>query len=297
MLSLLDPSTFNAYGGYTFDKIIDEQTPGVMAHELQHDVTYNARCLLGSAGSAGCRDIEVADKDLWLNEGLSMVAEDLAGFGLHTANERKVVGGYLDCQRFPSNLCFSSASLTVWPEDAKGNPLGDPVGHYGGSHAFLRWLLDQAGDGCVTGAGGCARSLALVGSSLGSRATVAAASGLTFDETYARYATGALFSGEDPLFTGYPAYPAATPAPLFSFAPAPAPWAPLHTAVGRVGYTSLPRAAAPTSPFVTTLRNDGWNAFVTGVGQGSEVTLTVTSTASVKPRLAVVRFKGSLTHP
>jgi hypothetical protein len=310
MLSLLDPCTFNMNGlsgtptsctgggGYPFAKVIDEQTPGVMAHELQHDVTFRARCLPpASSASAACRSIEDPTKDLWLNEGLSMVAEDLAGFGLHGVTERTNVGSYLNCRS--SNLCFSQVSLTSWPVDADGNSLADPIGHYGGSHLFLRWLLDRAGGACVTGAaGGCAQTRSLVGSTLGARQAVAAsaslsfAAPLTFEESYARYATAALFSGEGlPLFGTYPGYPATTPAPAFDFAPFPAPWGPLHTAVGRVAYTTLPMAAK------ISLKSDGWNAYVTGVGLGSEATVLVTSSAAVKPRVAVVRFKGSLTRP
>lgn len=291
MLYLLDPCTFNkngitptpatctGAGGFPYATVLDQEVPGTMAHELQHDVMFNARCVAGSLAS--CPLIDDFDGDLWLNEGLSMVSEDFSGFGLHGSSERSRVGVYLSCKKPSSTaLCHRDVSLTTWPAGGAG----DPFGHYGGSHAFLRWHLDQAADPAAV-------SRALVGSAQPSRAAFAAASGVPFEEGFARFATAALFSGEDALFASYPQ----KPSPDWSFAPLPAPWAPLHVAVGKVGYTTLPRPGG--AAFAASLRADGWGSLVTGRGTGTDATLTITSSAAVKPRAAVVRFKGSLLQP
>lgn len=268
MLYLLDPAKYRSNSGLSYDAILDQEVPGTMAHELQHDVFYNVRCL-GNPRLASCT-VAAMNADLFLNEGLSMVSEDFAGFGLATSTERGRVGRYLrDYQGF---------SLTTWPTTG-----GDPAGDYGGAHAFLRWHLDQAAKGLAAAPTASAFSRALVASPVGARAALAAASGLSFEEGYARFATGALFSGET-----------FTPQAAWGFASG-VPWSPLHTTVGYAGYTSLPRPAQPT--FVTSLRNDGWGAYVTGLGQGQEATLRLDSTAAVKPHAVVVRFKGSLPKP
>jgi len=101
-----------------------------------------------------------------------------------------------------------------------------------------------------------------------------------------------MVSGEDALFTSYPV----RPAPDFSFA-AGVPWSPLRTTVGKVLYTSLPRPGDPTAPFTTSLMGDGWGAYVTSKGTGADVTLTLGSTAGVKPRAVVMRLKGDLPLP
>lgn len=303
MLYLLDPCTFykNGFrppatscpatgvgtGNYPYSTILNEETPGTMAHELQHNVMFSARCWPITRSS--CSGIDDPTRDLWLNEGLSMVSEDFAGYGLHTLSERERMGGYLNCARTNGSLCYQDVSLTQWPT---GGAPGDAVGHYGGAHAFLRWLADQADQGRALEASGSALTKALVGSTQLSRPAVAAALGVPFEEAFARFATAALFSGETPMFTAYPA----SPVPGMSFAPVPD-WSPFHADVGRPRYTALPRPGDPTAAFVTSLRADGWGAYVTGLGTGGAATVTVSSSAGVKPRVAVVRFKGSLPNP
>jgi hypothetical protein len=302
MLYLLDPCTFNKDGfnppaaacaastsgdtsGFPYSIVVDQEVPGTMAHELQHDVIYNTRCSAGHLSS--CPLIDDPAGDLWMNEGLAMTSEDFAGFGLNTSNERGRVGRYLNCARTNSSLCYQDVSLTVWPASGQG----DPTGHYGGAHAFLRWHADQADAGHAAVSSGITRAReltkALVGSPSGSKAAFAAASGLPFEEGFARFAVGALFSGEDAMFASYPG--PLLPSPFLAYATG-VPWSPLHAVVGAVKYTKLqPGTALPTS-----LHADGWGAYASGLGTGATATLTVTSSASVKPRVAVVRFKGTL---
>jgi hypothetical protein len=251
VLYLLDIATFNANAPtrFTYDVIVDEEYPGTMAHELQHNVNFNVRCLLGP-----CNPTE----ETWLNEGLSMVSEDVAGFGLHATAERARVASYLGR--------FRDFSLTGWE--------ADPVGNYGGVHAFMRYVLDQEGPGFTR---------ALVNDSRSSIANFEAASGVPWEVAMARFATASLLS-QEPVWPADPAYD------LFSY-DGTAPWAPWHTQVGYVNYIPLPQ---PQNPTTTTLRRNGWAAFVTGSGTGGPATLTVTSAATTKPHAVVVRFPGDL---
>jgi hypothetical protein len=302
MLYLLDPATFTGLN-YPLSTVLDQETPGTMAHELQHNVIFNNRCWAHGV-SASCDAIDNPAGDLWLNEGLSMISEDFAGFGLNGSSERSRLARYLNCTRTSSTLCYQDVSLTSWPPKGPG----DATGHYGGSHAFVRWHADQADQGRypalatmgrVPGAtDGSAFTWAISHSAQLSRPALATASGLGFEEGYARFATAALFSGEDSMFTTYPL----KPAPAFSFAPPPAPWAPLHTALvdgsgryGRVAYTTLPRPGGAS--LLTTLHTDGWGAYVTGKGSGVDASLGISTTAAVQPHVVVIRFKGSLQLP
>jgi hypothetical protein len=300
MLYLLDPCTFNKNGysppattcadggSYPYSVVIDQETPGTMAHELQHNVIFNTRCMAPRPQLASCSAIDDPTGDLWLNEGLSMISEDFAGFGLNGATERSRLRTYLGCNggtQAPPKLCYEDVSLTHWPTSGPG----DATGHYGGSHAFLRWHADQAdAHRNPTAASGSAFTWQVTHSAQTYRQSLAAASGLTFEEGYARFATAALFSGEDPMFAAYPL----KPAPAWSFAVQPAAWFPLHTTVGRVAYPTLPPAGGASLP--TKLHQDGWGAYVSHLGTGADATLTISSTAAVQPRVVVVRFKGSL---
>jgi hypothetical protein len=265
MLFLLDPATFVSKG-FSPGAVLDAYLPGTMAHELQHNVIFNTRCWLGGLSSPACVAHNRPTGDLWLNEGLSMVAEDLAGFGLQTPVERASVGAYLDCGAAGYG-CYQGDSLTGWGTATSADPIAD----YGGAHAFLRWVLDQQPEpGCLPGdwttLATCARSRALVQSPLLSRDAVASVTGLTFAESLARFGAGALFSGEDAKFSSYATAP--RPAPDFSYAEgASIPWSPLRDAVGRVNYKGLDSGGPG---FTTELR------------------------AGVKPHVAVMRFKGNL---
>jgi hypothetical protein len=66
-------------------------------------------------------------------------------------------------------------------------------------------------------------------------------------------------------------------------------WTPLHSKVAYLNYEALNPGGRSL-----TLRKDGWNAFVTGNGLGGAATITVSSSAEVKPTVVVVRFSGTL---
>jgi hypothetical protein len=258
LIYLLDPWTLNQDDPtqFTWGTILDEVLPGTIAHELQHDVLMNERCPRGA-----CTVFE----ERWLDEALAMVASDLAGFGLNALSERQRMAAYLSTYR--------DFSLTDWP--AAG---GDAVGQYGGLHALLRWYLDQA---TVAGSAS-AFTRALVTSGLRGKANVAAASGLSFEEGFARFTTAALFSGES-----------FGPKPQWDFnGPS---WTPLHSKVGYARYTPLSGTVA--APLAAPLKADGWSAFVTAFGVGAAATVTIASPSASAPDVVVVRFKGVLQQP
>src|SRR5207237_6946674 len=85
----------------------------------------------------------------WINEALSKVAEDLAGYGWNGAGGRAEGAAYL--RRAEGHLRgYDGRSLTRWE--------GDPVGNYQGAHSFLRLFTDRLGPALAgrlnTGPGG-----------------------------------------------------------------------------------------------------------------------------------------------
>jgi hypothetical protein len=243
-----------------------------MAHELQHNVNYNVRCLTAAVRAPGCASGR--SDESWINEGLSMVSEDVAGYGLATTltdNEFVRVGNYLRVHR--------DYALTLWEG-------GDPSGNYGGVHAFFRYWLDHQG---------ATFTRELETSGLSGRTGVEAVLGLPLETAMIRWTNAMLFSGES-----------FSPLPAWDYA-AGTTWAPFHDVlkwVDRsvspnvlrgpptyVDYMPLPKPIGPAFP---ALRTDGWGAYMTGKGTNSTATVTITSTAAVKPHVVMVRFTGSL---
>jgi hypothetical protein len=280
MLYLMDPVDY-ARMGYALDTVIDSELPAVMAHELQHDALFTARCLKsGVTARCSASSDATASGDLWLNEGLSMVSEDLAGFGLNSASGRQRVAAYLTCASTTSHTCHETASMTAWPDARHPDPVtrstsGDPYGNYGAVHAFLRWHLDQQAK--VSTAAAQAFTRALESATVDARSAVAAQSGLSFEEGSARFASATLFSGWS-----------ADPAPTLDFA-ADAPWSPLHARVAWPSFDPLGASAA-----TLTLRTDAGAAYQTGLGSGADATLTLQSSAALRPTLVVARVKKAL---
>jgi hypothetical protein len=55
------------------DRMLDQVSPSTLAHEFQHMINFNQHVLL--------KGRERESEEIWVNEGLSHLAEDLAGFG------------------------------------------------------------------------------------------------------------------------------------------------------------------------------------------------------------------------
>jgi hypothetical protein len=303
MLYLMDPADFTTNMGATganyaagLDAIVTSQYPSVMAHELQHDVNYNSRCPAGQACSV--------DEEVWLNEGLSMVSSTVAGYGLHGASGRADVRSYQG-ETFTSATSpyagvpyYRAFGLTVWE--------GSPYGNYAGVAAYMQYLLDQASP---------AMTRALENRWLTGKANVEAATGIPWEVGFARWATAMVFSNEDQAEPNGAAG-AVTSAgnqlasPIFNFlgvnypgAPPPGDYVPWHQYTGycTTGGVTYPKPRDAHVAWVplagstgVTLRRDGWTALATGPGSGGAATLTVQSSAAVRPHVAVVKYSGAL---
>ncbi len=126
----------------------------VLAHEFLHMILFNYRVLIYGEGYS-------ADymEDLWINEGLAHIAEDLNGF-------------------YPSNIGRANLFL-VDPGDATLIYGGDELEERGASFLFLRHLGDRFGDSVFR---------SLVQSKKAGTANVEAATGAYFNELFADWA-------------------------------------------------------------------------------------------------------------
>lgn len=96
---------------------------GTLAHEYQHLLMFSAKTAIDGVPRT---------EDTWLDEGFSMLAMDLAGFGL-AGGDRFAAQEIQDFQANPG-----AYSLTDW----RGNPNGHS---YGLSYLFTRYLVDRFG--------------------------------------------------------------------------------------------------------------------------------------------------------
>jgi hypothetical protein len=125
---LNDPRNGSA-NGYAASDLFATIYPAAVAHELQHLLNFAHRCVQRSCDGP---------EQTWINEALSKVAEDLAGYGWNGAGGRAEGAAYLG---HPGGRMrgYDGRSLTRWE--------GDPIGNYQGAHSFLRLFTDRAGPG------------------------------------------------------------------------------------------------------------------------------------------------------
>jgi hypothetical protein len=119
--------------GWSAQDLAGSVFPATLAHEMQHLLNLGRRCV-----ERACDGPE----ETWINEGLSKVAEDLAGYGWNGDEGRAEGARYLG--RDGGDLRgYDGRSLTMWE--------GDPIGNYQGAHSFLRLFVDRFG-GSLAGA-------------------------------------------------------------------------------------------------------------------------------------------------
>ena len=170
--------------GYARADLFSSVYPATLAHEMQHLINFARRCVLRS-----CDGPEA----VWINEALSKVAEDVAGYGWNGPGGRAEGTAYLG--RGDGALRgYDGRSLTRWE--------GDPIGNYQGAHSFLRLFADRLG----------ADLPARVAAGAGGVAGLEAVLGLPMPMAMAEWATALLLSNEE----GAP----------YSFSGAA--WSPLH---------------------------------------------------------------------
>jgi hypothetical protein len=181
-----------ALNGYGAAQLSGISYPATIAHELQHLINLGHRCV--------DRQCDGPEKT-WINEALSKVAEDLAGFGWNAAQGRAEGAEYFS--RLTGNVRgYDGRSLTHWE--------GDPIGNYQGAHSFLRFFADRLGDG-VPGA---------IAQGAGGIDGVEDALGRPLPRAMAEWATALLLSNE--------------PGSMYSFSGNA--WSPLHERLRHLDY-------------------------------------------------------------
>jgi hypothetical protein len=234
--------------GYTSDQAASNLFPATIAHELQHLISLNQRCLLRR-----CSGSEAT----WINEGLSKLAEDLAGFGWNSSQGRSEGSMYLT-RSAGQVRGYTGRSLTRWE--------GDPIGNYQGAHSFFRYFADRRGAtfarALVDGAGGTAGLESALGEPL--------------PRAMADWATALLLSNEP-----------GAPSQRFSYLGSG--WSPLHERLRHLDWQPLLAAGAPA-----TLRADGIAVLVSGSAAGGPAEVRVRSDGDGAPYVVVARFSGDL---
>jgi hypothetical protein len=171
-----------AANGWSASDLSGTIYPETLAHEIQHLLNLGHRCVEKRCDGP---------QETWLNEGLSKLAEDLAGYGWNASIGRGEGARYLARTASDATLRgYDGRSLTVWE--------GDPIGNYQGVHSFLRFFADRAGTGVAT--------------QLAAGADLETALGRPWPRAMAEWASALLLSNE----TGAP----------FSYSGAG--WSPLH---------------------------------------------------------------------
>jgi hypothetical protein len=123
----LNDARNGAANGYAKADLLATLYPATLTHEMQHLINFGRRCVE--------RDCD-GPEEVWINEALSKVAEDLAGFGWNVQGGRAEGTVYLG--RAEGALRgYDGRSLTRWE--------GDPIGNYQGAHSFLRLFADRLG--------------------------------------------------------------------------------------------------------------------------------------------------------
>lgn len=118
-----------AANGWSATDLSSSIYPETLAHEIQHLLSLAHRCVEKSCDGP---------QPTWLNEGLSKLAEDLAGYGWNSAIGRGEGARYLSRASADAALRgYDGRSLTLWE--------GDPIGNYQGVHSFLRFFADRQG--------------------------------------------------------------------------------------------------------------------------------------------------------
>ncbi|HET7718571.1 MAG TPA: hypothetical protein VFK43_01300, partial [Acidimicrobiales bacterium] len=126
---------------------------GTLAHELQHLINFTNK---------GPKLNYQANEATWLDEGMSMLAMEAAGYGLNEG-ERLVASSIADYQARPE-----AYSLTEWA--------ANPSPAFGQSYLFVRYLVDRHGEAVLKGLIGTEkRGLEALDALLAPRGTSAAA--------------------------------------------------------------------------------------------------------------------------
>jgi hypothetical protein len=145
MFYMLVPDPTGVVNGNTRSVgFVDSMTVGVLAHEHQHLVNFARRAYVNDA---------FTDEEVWLNEGLSHIAEELVFYrATGTAPRQNIGGSSFGTQPFNGLFTqYMSANfgrLRVFlenPQSSSPYSSGDDLGTRGAIWAFLRYAADHRG--------------------------------------------------------------------------------------------------------------------------------------------------------
>ncbi len=191
-----DPNPANTFGQYNEYFWLNADMKRTVSHEFQHLLHFTNKYLQRVVnGQTGVLD------DSWIDEGSSMLAEDLAGNGLVTDTPSFVYTYLLE----PSD--YSLTSFTGYNPNPLSSASPAPyvfnhnlAGDYGMSYLFLRYVYDRFGANALK---------ALYASNGGGVAPITdAAGGETFPQLYSEWAlaTGIHAGGNGAALTSDPRY-------------------------------------------------------------------------------------------
>lgn len=105
----------------------DTSIHGTNAHEFQHLINYSQKRFVHNT----------TWESTWINEGLSQVAKDIAGYGYQAGT-----------QQYSARIFFANADLTsLYNWGAADAPIS---AYYGGAWVIFRYLADRFGNGALT---------------------------------------------------------------------------------------------------------------------------------------------------
>ncbi len=184
------PNSPQGYSTYNEPFWNGTDAPRTASHELQHFIHALSKVFQHNVGD-----------DAWVDEGCSMLAEDLAADGMHIDTPRFSYAYLLE----PGD--FSLTSFTGYqPDPLSTNPNApyrfyhNTAGNYGMSYLFFRYLYDRFGQNTITN---------LVQSPQGGVANVTSVTGEPFTQLYQEWATAVAAQStgitNDPRFSFNPA--------------------------------------------------------------------------------------------
>ena len=204
-----------AANGYSAQELSGTVYPATLAHEIQHLLNLGHRCV-----ERRCEGGETT----WINEALSKVAEDLAGYGWNGALGRSEGAAYLSLSDGDLRG-YDGRSLTRWE--------GDPIGNYQGAHSFLRFFADRLGPQLAS----------TVEAGAGGRDGLEDALGRPLSRAMAEWATALLVSNE--------------PGAAFSYSGEA--WSPLHQRLRRLETRAPGKVSLRTDGIAAFLSGAGQN--------------------------------------
>jgi hypothetical protein len=145
MIYMPVPDPNGAVNGNTFSVgFIDSLTIGTLAHENQHLVNFGRRLYVNDA---------FTDEEVWLNEGLSDIAQELVFYRAAGLASRQNIGAeHFGTQPFDGLFSMYMAPnlgrLAVFlqqPQSYSPFSANDQTGTYGAAWAFLRYAADHRG--------------------------------------------------------------------------------------------------------------------------------------------------------